>query len=140
MRNFIIATHGNFATGIKSSLDIIYGKTDNIFCICAYMDEEVNIDTQIKEALSKVDSDNTTIVITDIFGGSVNNEFLPYIDSHSIHLIAGLNLPMLIELVAGSKYIEDTEALIKNAIEASTTTIQYCNETIKIFSSVEDEF
>jgi mannose/fructose-specific phosphotransferase system component IIA len=31
MRKFLIATHGSFAKGIKSSLDIILGPTENIF-------------------------------------------------------------------------------------------------------------
>ena len=140
MRNFILATHGNFAKGIKSSLDIIYGETDNVFCICAYMDEEVQLKSQIEETMSKLNPEKEVIFITDIFGGSVNNELLSYVSSNSIHLIAGLNLPLLIELISSSDYIEDTELLINNAIESSKMSIQYCNETINKYSEEDDEF
>ena len=140
MRNFILATHGNFAKGIKSSLDIIYGETDNVFCICAYMDEEVQLKSQIEETMSKLNPEKEVIFITDIFGGSVNNELLSYVSSNSIHLIAGLNLPLLIELISSSDYIEDTKLLINSAIESSKMSIQYCNETINKYSEEDDEF
>lgn len=139
MRNFILATHGNFAEGIKNSLEIIYGNVDNIYCICAYTEKDVLLKSQIDKTIENIDNNKEIIVITDLFGGSVNNEFLSYIETHSIHLIAGLNLPLLIELVSVSEYIDDTELLIKNALESSKTSIQYCNDTIKSFSSSEDD-
>jgi hypothetical protein len=37
-RKYLIATHGSFAKGIKSSLDIIIGPMDNVFLIEAYLD------------------------------------------------------------------------------------------------------
>lgn len=139
-RNFIFASHGYFAKGIKSSLDIIYGSTNNIHYICAYTDEKVNLKEQIEGIFSKLDKNCETIIVTDVFGGSVNNEFLSYLKDKSIHLVAGLNLPLLIELVAGSEYIDDTNLLIKNAIETCKNSIQYCNETVGVFAEDEDEF
>ena len=40
MRKFLIATHGTFANGVKSSLDIIIGQTENVFLIQAYVEEK----------------------------------------------------------------------------------------------------
>lgn len=140
MKNIILATHGFFAEGIKSSLEIIYGKINNLYTISAYTDKNQSINEQIENVLNKLDSDSDTIVITDIFGGSVNNEFIPYIESHSIFLIAGLNLPLLIELVSRIDYEKDTEVLIKDVVEASKESIQYCNTTILNCLSDDDEF
>lgn len=139
MRNFILATHGSFSEGIKESLKIIYGNTDNIFTVSAYITENVELQDQLKEVFQKINNDKETIVITDLFGGSVNNELIRYIESHSIHLLAGLNLPLLIELVSQSEYIKDTELLIENALETSKNSILYCNKKIKDFTE-DDEF
>ena len=43
-RKFLIATHGAFAKGIKSSLDIIVGEMDNVFLIQAYLDESKSVE------------------------------------------------------------------------------------------------
>ena len=37
--------------------------------------------------------------MTDIFGGSVNNEFIQRQTAGSFTLIAGMNLPLLVEMV-----------------------------------------
>jgi fructoselysine and glucoselysine-specific PTS system IIA component len=139
-RNFILASHGYFAEGIKTSLDIIYGKKDNVYCICAYTDKDVTLKEQIDDTFRKINKQNETIIITDVFGGSVNNEFLSYLTDESIHLIAGLNLPLLIELIAGSEFMDDTKFLINNAIESCKSSIQYCNDTVKSFTEETDEF
>ena len=38
MRKFVIGAHGRFSTGIKSSLDIIIGKMENVLVIDADVD------------------------------------------------------------------------------------------------------
>ena len=38
--------------------------------------------------------------MTDVFGGSVNNEFMGLLDTYSFHLVTGLNLALLIEVAA----------------------------------------
>ena len=48
MRKFLIATHGQFARGVKSSLDIIIGQTANLFLIEAYVGENKGIESEIE--------------------------------------------------------------------------------------------
>ncbi len=47
----------------------------------------------MKEIIDALCDDEELIVTTDIFGGSVNNEFMKYLSKSNIHLIAGVNLP-----------------------------------------------
>ncbi|EQC79664.1 PTS system, mannose-specific IIA component [Enterococcus sp. HSIEG1] len=77
------------------------------------------------------------IVITDIFGGSVNNEFLRYIQQPNFYLIAGLNLPLLIELTTqlqGGGAISET---IHQTLANSKDMIQFCNESVA--KEIEEE-
>lgn len=125
-RKIILATHGNFAQGIKTSLELICGKTTNVEVVCAYMSETFDLG-QTVETIITDNQENELLIITDIFGGSVNNEFFKYIERANVHLISGLNLSLLIEIYTQVEAVESVERLIIQAIKASQETIQYCN-------------
>lgn len=136
-RKIILASHGNFATGILSSLELICGKNDNIVTIDAYMTADYNLNDEISKRMNE-NKGNELIVVTDIFGGSVNNEFLNYIHTENFYLIAGMNLPLVIELATQLEHTDSITALIKHALENSIMTIQFCNETIQNETEEED--
>ena len=54
MRKFLIATHGTFASGIRSSVDIIAGSMENVFLIQAYTGENKSIKDDIDEVLLQI--------------------------------------------------------------------------------------
>jgi mannose/fructose-specific phosphotransferase system component IIA len=54
LRKFLIATHGTFACGIKSSLDIIMVNSKNIFIIEAYVDGNKSIEDALNNIKKKV--------------------------------------------------------------------------------------
>lgn len=138
-RKIILASHGNFATGILSSLELICGKNDNIVTIDAYMTADYNLNDEISKIMNE-NKGNELIVVTDIFGGSVNNEFLNYIHTENFYLIAGMNLPLVIELATQLEHTDSITALIKQALENSIMTIQFCNETIQNKTEEEEDF
>lgn len=137
-RKLILASHGNFASGILSSLELICGKNDKITTIDTYMTADYNLSEEIK-VLMDVNKENELIVVTDIFGGSINNEFLNYIHTQNFYLVAGMNLPLLIELMTQLEFADSIPEMIKQALGNSTPTIQFCNETIQN-ETEEEEF
>lgn len=137
-RKIIIASHGNFASGIKSSVEIICGKQENIHTLDAYT--VLNYD--LSEEVQKLMHDSTgkeLIVVTDIFGGSINNEFMKYLGRPDFYLIAGLNLPLLIELVGRINQPINTEQLVRETLFMSKELIQYCNDSLDLVVE-EEEF
>lgn len=128
MKKILIATHGAFAAGIKSSVDIIVGPQKNLDTFCAYLDGETTITERVKNYMEGCCEEDELIIVTDMFGGSVNNEFMKYISRPNIHLIAGLNLPLLLELILNQE--DDTIQLIQNAMLNSNDFIVYCNTAI----------
>ena len=82
--------------------------------------------------------DEELIVTTDIFGGSVNNEFMKYLTRPNIHLIAGVNLPLLFELIMNLES-ENTVQMIENAVQNAREQLQYCNPLMQC-SVVEESF
>ena len=98
-KKLLIATHSVFADGIKNAMELVTGEQNSVSTLCAYTNDMTEVETPIKEIIDALCDDEELIVTTDIFGGSVNNEFMKYLSKSNIHLIAGVNLPLLFELI-----------------------------------------
>ena len=73
----IIASHGRFAEGIMDSLKMIAGEQDHVEPLCAYIDRSVDYSARIRQLVADHDYEKQALlVITDLLGGSVNNEFM----------------------------------------------------------------
>lgn len=138
-RHIIFASHGLLASGILSSVELILGKQPDIHTLCAYVDEGVDVSRQVNDLLAHFPDGDEIIVITDIFAGSVNNEFIRFIHRPGFHLLAGLNLPLVIELLISAEE-ENTLKYINEALINSKESIQYCNQTIQDAMHVDKEF
>ncbi len=79
------------------------------------------------------------IVITDIFAGSVNNEFVRFLSRPHFHLLSGLNLPLIIDLLISAAE-DNTEKLITEALTNAKESIQYCNQTIASAMTMDKDF
>jgi fructoselysine/glucoselysine PTS system EIIA component len=138
MRYLLFASHGRLAEGMLHSVEMITGKQENVWTLGAYLEEHVDIKSQINACLRRLKDEDELIVVTDIFGGSVNNEFMNVLADERIHLIAGLNLPMVIELVTRNNLEKDTVKLINYALHNSKSSIKYCNLDLKCRSEDEE--
>lgn len=137
MIKFLLASHGNLADGMYSSVKIIMGEQNNISTLCAYVKENFDLKKEVSKIINGLSSEDKLIVITDVFGGSVNNEFMTNLKNKNIYLISGLNLPLVIELITNQDN-EDIDSLINNALENSKDSICYCNKVINSVQADEE--
>lgn len=134
---FLMATHGNFAKGIKESIELILGKFQNLNELSCYTNKEFDLEKEIEKIINGVNGEEL-IVVTDVYGGSVNNGFLQKLENHkNIHVISGLNLPLMIELLSDQDSYTTTRELIMKSLENTKDEIKYCN--LEIDKMVEDE-
>ena len=129
MRKFLIATHGQFARGIKSSLEIIIGQTDNLFLIEAYVEGNKGIEPEMEAILENIGEDDELIVFTDLLGGSITNQVLRSTQNRNVHVISGFNLALLIEVLMAGTDIPAPE-IIESAIANAKEQIAYVNKLI----------
>ena len=129
MRKFIIASHGNFSSGIKSALDIIIGKMENIFIIDAYVNGNNTIEEALNTVLRSVQDNDELVVFSDLLGGSVTNQVLRFALKENVHVISGMNLPLLIDIILADT---DTpiETVIENGISIAKEQVVYVNKLI----------
>lgn len=108
----ILVSHGKLALGMKDTLQLIVGPRDDVIAFEAYEDGK---DNEFIGQINKLVSDNATekfVVITDVLGGSVNNEMTSLLkENKNMFLITGMNLPLVITLATktgevNSKFID----------------------------------
>ena len=117
MVGIIIASHGEFAAGIKQSGSMIFGVQEKVESV-VFMPSEGPDDLQrkLQEAIAKVDSEEILFLV-DLWGGSPFNQANKLFEEAPEHraIVAGLNLPMLIEAYA-SRFSMNTAHEIAQAI------------------------
>ena len=117
MVGIIIASHGEFAAGIKQSGSMIFGEQEKVESV-VFMPSEGPEDLQrkLQEAIEKVDSEEILFLV-DLWGGSPFNQANKLFEEAPEHraIVAGLNLPMLIEAYA-SRFSMNTAHEIAQAI------------------------
>lgn len=134
---FVMATHGTFAVGIKESIKLIAGEFKNLKALSCYMKEDFNLKDEIDKILLE-GKDEEIIVVTDIFGGSVNNAFVERIpENKNLFVISGLNLPLMLELLGEYEDYSSAENLIINSISNTNDSIHFCNQEIN--NNIDDE-
>lgn len=97
MKKILIASHGHFASGVKSTIELIFGAQEGITSIDCYTDEEPPKPI-IERYFDSLDSEDNLIICTDISGGSVNQLMVPYLKRPNTYLVTGVNVAFMVEL------------------------------------------
>ncbi|EMF0354523.1 PTS sugar transporter subunit IIA [Enterococcus faecium] len=112
----ILCGHGKYGESIKSSLEMIAGKQENIFPVDFTEDMSVSDIISQYNKLISLTSDNISIYC-DIPGGSpANAALLVKKYNPDVRVFTGLNLSMLLSLVTGEsseKSLEEAKKSIK---------------------------
>lgn len=117
LRKILIATHGNFADGIKSTVKLLVGKEECIQCINAYVDER-DFTIDIQHFMDNINENDEAVIFTDLYGGSVNQKvFMLLPKNKKIFLITGFNLAAVLEILLTDKKLtnEVVDEIVKNS-------------------------
>ena len=67
------------------------------------------------------------VFMTDLLGGSINNNAVSLMGLDNVHVVTGINLAAVISLVM-SDQDQDTAEAVREAVESSREMLAYCNE------------
>lgn len=139
MNRVILASHAYMAKGVSTSVELILGKQENLSYISAYVEGEEPFELKLRNMLEDYKGDNI-IIISDLLGGSVNNEILPLIEQYpNVKLITGMNLMLVISIIISINDNLDDEA-INDIVSKSREGIIYFNDKEISDSEGLDEF
>ena len=103
MVGILIASHGDFAKGIKMSAEMIFGQQDNVAAVTLQPTEGPDdIRKKMEVAIATFEDPEQVLILCDLFGGTPFNQANGLIHGHedTWAILTGMNLPMLIEALA----------------------------------------
>lgn len=128
MIGIIIVTHSNFAEGIKNSVEMIAGKQDNFTAINFENGEDIeDLKNRISQKAEEYTSKGLNVIyVTDLKGATPFNACLYVSTQIWGPVVAGLCLPILLELVLtrDTMDIEDLSSYVRYVITNAKESIQ----------------
>ena len=129
MLKILLASHGNLCLGMLETLQLFTQETRHLQAIPFYTeDPERNPAAAVEDFIRRLQETDTAIVLTDILWGSVNQQLMMKLnDKPQVHLITGLNLPLLLELVTMNPESINPETIAEK-VNACRDSIVYMHQ------------
>lgn len=130
MVGIILATHGEFAEGILQSGTMIFGEQENVKAVTLHpSDSPESLKERMLAAIATFDDQNEVLFLVDLWGGTPFNQANTLCGEHpNWAIVAGLNLPMLIEAYSSRLSMETAKevaaAIIESAQDGIRSTVE----------------
>jgi mannose/fructose/sorbose-specific phosphotransferase system IIA component len=120
----VIASHGDLAQALISSAEMIVGAQEGVVTVC--LDPQDNLEAchdQLCSAIDGVQSEAGVIVLIDLFGGTPGNAAVLGLRERTYSVVAGANLPMLLEVLMSRGSGISVKELTDIALQAGQSSI-----------------
>ena len=119
MIGLLVTGHANFGTGITSSVNLIAGEQEAykaVDFLPTYSTEDLT--REITKALEDLKDCEGVIIFTDLMGGTPFNVSAQLgHGKENIRIVAGTNLPMLVEIVMSRKFMDNLDEPVESVLE-----------------------
>ena len=99
MVSIVLASHGDLASGIKQTGSMVFGDQEAVAVVS--LQPSMGPDdfrAKVEEAIASFDDQEQVLFLVDLWGGTPFNQISGLIEGHDTWaIVAGVNLPMLIE-------------------------------------------
>ncbi|MBS1660384.1 MAG: hypothetical protein JST68_04965 [Bacteroidetes bacterium] len=143
LRKFLIVSHGGLARGMKSSVELIAGEVGGLVVLGAYEEENKSIEEELERLFGEGGDERFVggasgdegsvgrgmvewVVFTDLLGGSVTNQVLRAGKDRPVHVVAGVNLPLVVEVVLSDPGTP-IEEILEEAVSRAREQLVYVN-------------
>ncbi len=118
-------SHGQLGNELLKVAEMMFGQLEKAVAVSLSPNDSVDgFGERVGEALALMGS-GQTLIMADLFGGTPANAAARLVKAGSCHLVAGVNLPMLLEILGarGSCSLEKLTELASAAGLAGITTL-----------------
>ena len=133
MVGIIIASHGEFAAGIKQSASMILGETEALESV-VFMPSEGPDDLykKIQDAITKLGTEEVLFIV-DLWGGSPFNQSNRFFEEapETRAIVAGLNLPMLLAALSEREDMETAHEVAEAIVPEGKDQIRVRPESLQ---------
>lgn len=133
MVGIILASHGQFAAGIKQSGQMIFGEQEKVEAVTFMPDEGPDdLHKHLEDAIAKFDPDDEVLFLIDLWGGSPFNQANSIYEEHKDKwaIVTGLNLPMLIEAYGSRLSMDSAQDIAAHLLDAGRDGIKIKPEAL----------
>ena len=119
MIGLLVTGHANFGSGMTSSVNLIAGEQEAY----QYVDFLPTYSTEdlaggLTKAMDELKDCEGIIIFTDLMGGTPFNTAAQLgRDKENVRILAGTNLPMLVEVVMSRKVMDDLDGLVDSLLQ-----------------------
>ena len=119
MIGLVVTGHANFGSGMTSSVNLIAGEQEAyqyVDFLPTYSTEDLA--AELNKALDALKDCEGVIIFTDLMGGTPFNTAAQLgRDRENVRILAGTNLPMLVEVVMSRKFMDDLDGLVDSLLQ-----------------------
>lgn len=127
----VVIAHENLAKELLSVASVIVGNPSNVTAVSIGWHDDVEESKQlIKNAIKKVDAGQGVLMMTDMFGGTPSNLCLSFLQEHTVEVVTGVNLPMLIKFL-GIQQESSLAEVAQKVKEQGKRSISVAGEILK---------
>ena len=124
MIGIVLVTHCRLADELVAALEHIVGPQEHVATVCMQPDDDMEERRRdILAAIQSVKGKDGAILLTDMFGGTPSNLAISVMNETGVEVIAGVNLPMMIQLAQ----VRNSHALADAVAEAQEAGRKYIN-------------
>lgn len=134
MVGIILATHGGFADGIMQSGSMIFGDQPDVAAVTLQPSEGPNdVKKKMEDAIASFESQDEVLFIVDLWGGTPFNQANGLVSGHEDKwaIVAGLNLPMLIDAYASRMTMETAHEIAVQISGSGKEGVRIYPETLE---------
>jgi len=128
MVGMLIATHGEFATGLLNAAELIIGKQEKCKVLTLFHGDDITaFGESICNDVVELDDGDGVLIFTDLFLASPANQVAknyPQLRAYKFKAVTGVNLPMLLEAIGGRMAGEDLDSITESAIASGQEGIK----------------
>lgn len=119
----VIVTHGHLGKEFIKTSEMIMGKQEKLISVNLMPEDGLgDLRQKVLWAVEKVETQKGVLVLTDILGGSPTNASCQLTLINNIKVITGINVPMLLEVLANRK--KSLDEIAKIAYKAGSKGIK----------------
>lgn len=134
MVGIILASHGEFAEGILQSGAMIFGEQENVKAVTLMPSEGPDdVKAKMQEAIASFDNQDEVLFLVDLWGGTPFNRANSLLEDHKDKwaIVAGMNLPMVIEAYASRFSMESAQEIATHILETAKDGVKVKPEELQ---------
>lgn len=126
MPGVLMVSHGNLAQEFLKTVEMITGPQEGIEAVGLYPGEGIEVlRRKVSEGILRIDKGDGVLIFVDMFGGTPSNTCISLMvserDRTLIEVIAGMNLPMVVEActLKGDKNLREIVGAVRDVMKQS---------------------